>query len=79
MPKLAGGYPTNGGNLKVSATLSKPLFRRLQSRAATEGKTKTMSETIAMLCSVGLLDLDECDRFEPEVNPRPDVQQQHHA
>jgi hypothetical protein len=30
-----------------------------------------MSETIAMLCSIGLLDLDECDRFEPEVNPRP--------
>jgi hypothetical protein len=71
MPKLAGGYPTNGGNIKVSATLSKPLFRRLRSRAAKEGKT--MSETIAMLCSVGLLDLDECDRFEPEVNPRPDA------
>ena len=33
-----------------------------------------MSEMIAMLCSIGLLDLDECDRFEPEVNPRPDVQ-----
>jgi hypothetical protein len=35
-----------------------------------------MSETIAMLCSIGLLDLDECDRFEPEVNPRPDARQQ---
>jgi hypothetical protein len=69
MPRLAGGYPTNGGNLKVSATLSRPLFRRLRSRAAKEGKT--VSETIAILCSIGLLDLDECDRHEPEVNPRP--------
>ena len=35
-----------------------------------------MSETIAMLCSIGRLDLDECDRFEPEINPRPNAQQQ---
>jgi hypothetical protein len=69
MPKLCGGQPTKGGNLRISSTLSKPLFRRLRTRAAKEGKT--MSETIAMLCSIGLLDLDECDRFEPEVNPRP--------
>jgi hypothetical protein len=34
-------------------------------------------ETVAMLCSIGLLDLDECDRFEPEVNPRPHTHQQH--
>ena len=69
MPKLAGGHPTNGGNPRISATLSKSLFRRLRTRASKEGKT--LSETIAMLCSIGLLDLDECDRFEPEVNPRP--------
>jgi hypothetical protein len=69
MPRLPAGHPTNGGNLRISATFSKPLFRRLRTRAAKEGKT--MSETIAMLCSIGLLDLDECDRFEPEVNPRP--------
>ena len=74
MPKLSGGHPTNGGNPRVSARLSKPLFRRLRSRAAKEGKT--VSETIAMLCSIGLLDLDECDRFEPEINPRPGAQQQ---
>jgi hypothetical protein len=72
MPKLRGGQPNKGGNLRVAATVSKPLFRRLRSRAAKE--RKTMSETIAMLCSIGLLDLDECDRFEPEVNPRPDTQ-----
>ena len=59
---------------RISATLSKPLFRRLRTRAAKEGKT--VSETVAMLCSIGLLDLDECDRFEPELNPRPDAQQQ---
>jgi hypothetical protein len=69
MSKLSGEHSTNGGNSRVSARLSKPLFRRLRSRAAKEGKT--MSETIAMLCSIGLLDLDECDRFEPEVDPRP--------
>jgi hypothetical protein len=68
MPKLPAGHPTNS-NHRISATLAKPLFRRLRTRAAKEGKT--MSETIAMLCSIGLLDLDECDRFEPEVNPRP--------
>ena len=55
MPKLSGGHPTNAGNPRVSARLSKPLFRCLRSRAAKEGKT--MSETIAMLCSIGLLDL----------------------
>ena len=69
MPKLRGGQPTKGGNLRISSTLSKPLFRRLRTRAAKEGKT--ISETVAMLCSIGLLDLDECDRLEPEVNPRP--------
>ena len=74
MPKLPAGHRTNSGNLRISATLSKPLFRRLRTRAAKEGKT--VSETVAMLCSIGLLDLDECDRFEPEVNPRPDAQQQ---
>jgi hypothetical protein len=74
MPKLPAGHPTNAGNLRISATLSKPLFRRLRTRAAKEGKT--MSETIAMLCSIGLLDLDECDRFEPEINPRPNARQQ---
>ena len=73
MPKLAVGHPTKHGNLRIAATLPKPLFRRLRTRAAKEGKT--VSETIAMLCSIGLLDLDECDRFEPEVNPRPDAQQ----
>jgi hypothetical protein len=72
MPKLAAGHPTKDGTLRIAATLSKPLFRRLRTRAAKEGKT--VSETIAMLCSIGLLDLDECDRFEPEVNPRPDAQ-----
>jgi hypothetical protein len=56
-------------NHRISATLPKPLFRRLRTRAAKEGKS--VSETIAMLCSIGLLDLDECDRYEPEVNPRP--------
>ena len=75
MPKLPVGHPTNAGNLRISATLSRPLFRRLRRRAAKEGKT--MSETVAMLCSIGLLDLDECDRFEPEVNPRPDAHQPH--
>jgi hypothetical protein len=60
---------TNGGNNpRVSATLSKSLLRRLRTRAAKEGKA--MSETIAMLCSIGLLDLDECDRYEPEIDPR---------
>jgi hypothetical protein len=72
MPKLAVEHPTKDGNLRIAATLPKPLFRRLRTRAAKEGKT--VSETIAMLCSIGLLDLDECDRFEPEVNPRPDAQ-----
>jgi hypothetical protein len=72
MPKLAVGHPTKDGNLRIAATLPKPLFRRLRTRAAKEGKT--VSETIAMLCSIGLL--DECDRFEPEVNPRPDAQRQ---
>ena len=67
-------HPTKAGNLRIAATLSKPLFRRLRTRATKEGKT--MSETIAMLCSIRLLDLDECDRFEPEVNPRPEAQQQ---
>jgi hypothetical protein len=75
MPKLSAGHRTNSGNLRISATLSKPLFRRLRTRAAKEGKT--VSETVAMLCSIGLLDLDECDRFEPEVNPRPHAHQQH--
>jgi hypothetical protein len=75
MPKLSAGQRTNSGNLRISATLSKPLFRRLRTRAAKEGKT--VSETVAMLCSIGLLDLDECDRFEPEVNPRPHAHQQH--
>jgi hypothetical protein len=74
MPKLPVGHLTKDGNLRIAATLPKPVFRRVRTRAAKEGKT--MSETIAMLCSIGLLDLDECDRFEPEVNPRPDVQQQ---
>ena len=74
MPKLAVGHPTKDGNLRIAATLPKPLFRRLRTRAAKEGKT--VSETIAMLCSIGLLDLDECDRFEPELNPRPGAQQQ---
>jgi hypothetical protein len=74
MRKLPVGHPTKDGNLRIAATLSKPLFRRLRRRAAKEGKT--MSETVAMLCSIGLLDLDECDRFEPEVNPRPGAQQQ---
>jgi hypothetical protein len=73
MPRLPVGHPPDGGNLRISATLSKQLFRRLRTRAAKEGKT--MSETIAMLCSIGLLDLDECDRFEPEVNPRPNARQ----
>jgi hypothetical protein len=73
MHKVPAGYRTNSGNLRISATLSKPLFRRLRSRAAKEGKT--VSETVAMLCSIGLLDLDECDRFEPEVNPRAHTQQ----
>ena len=77
MPKLPVGQPTRGGKLRIAATLSKPLFRRLRTRAAKEGKN--MSETIAMLCSIGLLDLDECDRFEPEVNPRPDAPQQQHS
>jgi hypothetical protein len=75
MAKLAVGYPTNSGNLRISATLPKTLFRRLRTRAAKEGKT--VSETIAMLCSIGLLDLDECDRFEPEIDPRPKTHQQH--
>jgi hypothetical protein len=74
MPKLPAGHRAKDGNLRIAATLSKPLFRRLRTRAAKEGKT--MSETIAMLCSIGLLDLDECDRFEPEVDPRPDAHQQ---
>jgi hypothetical protein len=74
MSKFPVGRPTKDGNLRIAATLSKPLFRRLRTRAAKEGKT--MSETIAMLCSIGLLDLDECDRFEPEVNPRPGAHQQ---
>jgi hypothetical protein len=69
MPKLPAGHPTKDGNLRIAANLPKPVFRRVRTRAAKEGKT--MSETIAMLCSIGLLDLDECDRFEPEVNPRP--------
>jgi CopG-like RHH_1 or ribbon-helix-helix domain, RHH_5 len=72
MPKLAVGHPTKDGNLRIAATLPKPVFHRVRTRAAKEGKT--MSEMIATLCSIGLLDLDECDRFEPEVNPRPDVQ-----
>jgi hypothetical protein len=71
-PKLAEGHPTSSGNLRISATLPKTLFRRLRTRAGKEGKT----ETIAMLCSIGLLDLDECDRFEPEIDPRPKAQQQ---
>ena len=50
MAKLAVGYPTNSGNLRISATLPKTLFRRLRTRAAKEGKT--VSETIAMLCSI---------------------------
>ena len=53
MAKLAVGYPTNSGNLRISATLPKTLFRRLRTRAAKEGKT--VSETIAM--SVTLLEL----------------------
>jgi hypothetical protein len=77
MSKLPVGRPTKDGKLRIAATLSKPLFRRLRTRATKEGKT--MSETIAMLCSIGLLDLDECDRFEPEVNPRPHAQQQPNA
>jgi hypothetical protein len=71
MQKLPAGHPNNGGKLRISAALPKPLFRRLRTRAAKEGKT--LSETVAMLCSIGLLDLDESDRFEPEVNPRPDA------
>jgi hypothetical protein len=77
MSKLPVGRPTKDGKLRIATTLSKPLIRRLRTRAAKEGKT--MSETIAMLCSIGLLDLDECDRFEPEVNPRPHAQQQPNA
>ena len=69
MPKLAVGHPTNSGNLRFSATVPKALFRRLRTRAAKEGKN--VSETVAMLCSIGLLDLDECDRFEPKIDPRP--------
>jgi hypothetical protein len=65
MAKVTQGHPTH----RISATLPRPLFRRLRSRAAKE--SKTVSETIAMLCSIGLLDLDEWDRFEPEVDPRP--------
>jgi hypothetical protein len=65
------GHPTDDGKLRISATLPKPLFRRLRTRAAKEGKT--LSDTVAMLCSIGLLDLDESDRFEPDVNPRPDA------
>jgi hypothetical protein len=71
MHKLPAGHTTNGAKLRVSATLPKPLFRRLRTRAAKEGKT--LSDMVAMLCSIGLLDLDESDRFEPEVNPRPDA------
>jgi hypothetical protein len=73
MPKLAERHRTNRGNFRISATLPKSLVRRLRSRAAKEGKT--VSETVAMLCSIGLLDLDECDRFEPEIDPRPQAQQ----
>jgi hypothetical protein len=73
MPKLAMGHPINSGNRRISATLPRSLFRRLRTRAAKEGKT--VSETVAMLCSIGLLDLDECDRFEPEIDPRPKAQQ----
>ncbi len=71
MPKLAAG--PNRGKLRISATFPRSLFRRLRTRAAKEGKT--VSETVAMLCSIGLLDLDECDRFEPEVDSRPKAQQ----
>jgi hypothetical protein len=67
---------TNISGLALSgntATKSRPVAHtgRLRTRAAKEGKT--LSETVAMLCSIGLLDLDESDRFEPEVNPRPDA------
>jgi hypothetical protein len=69
MPKLAAGRPTKGGKIRISATLPRPVFRRLRTRAAKDGKT--VSETIAMLCSNGLLkNLDEGDRFGPEINPR---------
>jgi hypothetical protein len=74
MPKLPVGHPTKHGNLRIAASLPEPVFRRVRTRAAKEGKT--MSETIAMLCSIGLLDLDECDRFEPGVDPRRDARQQ---
>jgi hypothetical protein len=74
MPKLPVGHPTKDGDLRIAATLPKPIFYRVRARAAKEGKS--MSETIAMLCSIGLLDLDECDRFEPEVKSRPNVEQQ---
>jgi hypothetical protein len=74
MPKLPVGHPTKHGNLWIAASLPEPVFRRVRTRAAKEGKT--MSETIAMLCSIGLLDLDECDRFEPELNPPRDARHQ---
>jgi hypothetical protein len=74
MPKLPVGHPTKHGNLRIAASFPEPVFRRVRTRAAKEGKT--MSETIAMLCSIGLLDLDECDRFEPELNPRRDARHQ---
>jgi hypothetical protein len=71
MHKFPAGHPANGPKHRISARLPKPLFRRLRTRAAKEGKT--LSETVAMLCSIGLLDLDESDRFEPEASPRPET------
>jgi hypothetical protein len=68
MPKQPKGRPTNGRKIRISAALPEPLFRRVRTRAAKKGKT--VSETIATLCSIGLADLDQGDRFEHGDNSR---------
>jgi hypothetical protein len=49
MPKLPVGRPTKDGKLRIAATLSKPLFRRLRTRAAKEGKTMSGNDRDVVL------------------------------
>jgi hypothetical protein len=61
MPK---GFREEGANPKVAVMFEEVLFEKIKKMALKE--RRSFSGMVCDLCKVGILDLEESDRLEPE-------------
>lgn len=61
MPK---GFRDEGANPKVAVMFEEAIFEKIKKMALKEGRS--FSAMVCELCKVGIFDLEESDRLEPE-------------